>query len=782
MGALGRNMTAQGYSQGVTLAVQLGSVPLLIGAWGLERYGVWLLLTAVPAYLAFCDFGFTFVAKNEMSMQVARGDRDGAQRVYQSVFLLLLLVSGALLAALLPLVWLLPLAALFNLGADSEATARQVLTLQIGGVLLYQFFLLSCAGLRCEGRAATEAGLAATARLAEAAAVLTAALTGAGLVPAAVAGFLARVGALVVTRLWLRQVAPWLRLGVRQAQAEQLRALAGPSLSYMAVPLGHALLLHAPVILLGAVAQPAVIALYSVTRTVARLGIAGGNMLVQAFTPEYSRAFGQRDAARFQTLTRRHLQAAFAGTALYLFLAPVVLPAGVAYLSRGTLVAEPWLAGLLVAAVVAEIGWTTAFSAVAAVNAHRHVARWFLTAALLAMAIAVVDPQPVRLALLVLVAHMATVLPAVVALRSTGRGLTPDRGLRILFLALSTYSGTGGLQRFNQRLVTSLMRQAEAEAWHLRLFLRGDRAEDIPPHLRPLARTLRPGTLLTFLACAAKSDVLLIGHVNLLPLAWLAKRLRPGLRLVLFAHGVEVWGEPAFRRRRFGEGLMLRSVTHIAAVSHHTAGRMAQAYGLAPGRFRIFPNTIDLPDVPRPEKEGRDGFLTVTRLGAHDREKHVDQVLRALALLPEGKLEIVGDGPLRPGLERLAQDLGLSARVCFHGRVPDARLAELYDAAQAFVLPSSKEGFGIVYLEAWAHGLPVICSNAGAAPEIVHDGRDGLIVDPADTAQLAACMRRLAQDHACARRLAHAGLRKIRGTYLGENLDKNLRQLLKEGG
>src|ERR1700751_6172445 len=87
---LGRNLTAQAYSQVETLGIQLATIPLLIHAWGVSHYGVWLTLTAIPTYLAFSDFGFTFIAKNDMAARVARGDRSGARETYHSVQLLLL--------------------------------------------------------------------------------------------------------------------------------------------------------------------------------------------------------------------------------------------------------------------------------------------------------------------------------------------------------------------------------------------------------------------------------------------------------------------------------------------------------------------------------------------------------------------------------------------------------------------------------------------------------------------------------------------------------------------
>ncbi len=777
MRAIARNLTAQGYAQVVTLAVQLGTVPLLIAAWGLEAFGVWLLLTAVPVCLAFCDFGFTFVIKNEMAMQVAAGDRDAALRSYQSVLALLLAILGAVLPLALLLIWLVPVDEVFNLGDLPASVVQAGLMLQAANALIYQLFLLLCAGLRCEGFAAEETFIAATARLAEAAAVVATALAGGGLSEAAGAGLAVRVVALVALWLWLRRRVPWLRLGMEQAQGAVLRRMAGPALGYMAVPLAQALLIQAPVILLAAVAQPAVVALYGVTRTVARLGVAGANVLSHSFTPEYSFARGRADAARFRRLWRLHLRLTLLGLGAYLALAPWVLPLGVTYLSGGTLVPDSMLSGLLTGAVAAELFWAAAFSPMAAVNAHRRVARIFLWLSLSMVAAAAVAPGPAMLAGAVLMVHL---LMAGICRHALCHVL-PRRGMRrVVFLGLTTYAQTGGLQRFNRRLIDSLHRQTGAEGWQPHAILRNDDPDQVPKALRPIV--LVPGrqfkALFRTLREVLRADVLLLGHVNLIPLGWLARMLNPGLRLVLFAHGIEVWGERAYRKPRLFEAWMLRSCDRIAAVSGFTAQRMAQVYGLPTGCFTVFPNTID--GVVTGAEGSRTGFLAVTRLAGHDRAKHLDKVLQALALLPGERLTIVGDGPLRPELEALARELGLDGRVRFAGRVSDAELRRLYLGARVFVLPSSKEGFGIVYLEAWAHGLPVICSTEGAAPEVVRDGVEGFSVAPDDVAALADRMRRLAGSDSLCRQMAAAGQARIAGHYRGVHLDANLRALLKE--
>lgn len=351
----------------------------------------------------------------------------------------------------------------------------------------------------------------------------------------------------------------------------------------------------------------------------------------------------------------------------------------------------------------------------------------------------------------------------------------------VLFLALDTYSRVGGLQRFNRRVVTALAELADAAGSRPpRVHIMRDRPHDLPPDLAASVTAFGPsrlGFVVRSLAAARRVDVLLLGHIALLPVGWLAKRLRPGLRLVLFAHGVEVWGDAAYRRVRRHEAAMLRSVDTVAAVSRYTAARMASAFRVPPARFAILANAVDGP-LRNPPRNTQPVVLGVTRLAAHDRSKNVDRLIHAFAPLatavPDARLEIVGDGVLRPELEALAARLGLASHVAFHGAIGDAALEDCYRRARVFALPSSKEGFGIVYLEAWRHGLPVICGSEGAPREIVSHGENGFVVDPSDTAALSGALCQLLMDPTLAAEMGRRGADKVRSRFLHAHFRETL--------
>ncbi len=359
---------------------------------------------------------------------------------------------------------------------------------------------------------------------------------------------------------------------------------------------------------------------------------------------------------------------------------------------------------------------------------------------------------------------------------------------RIIFCALETFSLIGGLQNFNRRVIRHLGRLSVARsASAAEVFLLRETNEGVPDMAG--VNFNAPGQSRTrfvwlVLRNVIRCECLLLGHVNLLPLAFLAKFLRPSLLIVLFVHGDEVWNDPTHRAMRFYEPWLLKCVTRIASVSNYTAQRMADAFSVPKEKFCQFPNAVDVINCALPNFLDGPSVLSVTRMGHGDREKNIDKVLQAVSLIlpdiPNLRYNIVGDGEMRPELEMHAKELGIADSVHFYGRVNDDALQQAYENATLFVLPSSKEGFGIVYLEAWQHGLPVICSVKGASSEIVSDGFDGFAVDPDNVSALAERMKLLLGDRSLAQLFGSRGREKVFARYLDTAFADRLEIILKK--
>jgi glycosyltransferase involved in cell wall biosynthesis len=200
----------------------------------------------------------------------------------------------------------------------------------------------------------------------------------------------------------------------------------------------------------------------------------------------------------------------------------------------------------------------------------------------------------------------------------------------------------------------------------------------------------------------------------------------------------------------------LRLARHVLVPSPHTAAILTSEYGVAPGDITIVrPGT----DRPRGPSTPVDPPLILSVGIQHPRKGH-DKLLRALAQVTDldWRAVIVGspyDPPHAADLAALHAELGLGARVTFAGRVSSERLSELYRSATIFALATRYEGYGIVFDEALAHGLPIVTCRTGAVPQTVPP-EAGLLVLPEDPEAFAGALRTLIEDRATRARLAAA--------------------------
>jgi phosphatidylinositol alpha-1,6-mannosyltransferase len=197
---------------------------------------------------------------------------------------------------------------------------------------------------------------------------------------------------------------------------------------------------------------------------------------------------------------------------------------------------------------------------------------------------------------------------------------------------------------------------------------------------------------------------------------------------------------------------LARKVDAFVAVSGFTREKFCGWSGVSFERGHVLPNCIQLEKygagsrkadlLKRYRLEGRKVIMTLGRLSADERYKGIDEVLEVLPALvkdlPNLTYFIAGDGTDRRRLEQKVAALNLSKHVTFAGRISEEEKADHFRLADAFVMPGFGEGFGIVYLEAMACGIPVVASKADASREAVRDGELGIIVDPRNPEDLKA--------------------------------------------
>ena len=180
------------------------------------------------------------------------------------------------------------------------------------------------------------------------------------------------------------------------------------------------------------------------------------------------------------------------------------------------------------------------------------------------------------------------------------------------------------------------------------------------------------------------------------------------------------------------------------------------------------------PESDRRSDGGGELILSVTRLSRADREgKGIDLVLQALPAVferfPAARYMVVGGGGDLPRLAGVVRSLGLERRTELTGARRDAALQSAYADADVFVLPTQVEGFGVVFLEAMYHRLPVVAVRAAATPEVVEHGVTGLLVSPGESGELAAALVTLLSDAGRRRAMGEAGRRRVEQRYCFEH-------------
>jgi len=362
------------------------------------------------------------------------------------------------------------------------------------------------------------------------------------------------------------------------------------------------------------------------------------------------------------------------------------------------------------------------------------------------------------------------------------------RPVRVFLVATEFFRSYGGIQYINRLLVRAFCEIGRNTPLDLEVFSFIDGPEHFPSARRRGANVRwhgarrKRGDIAWKLAkrlASARPDLVLFTHVSLLPLAELVRAVAPGARVAALAHGAEVW-QPL-------EGLVARALPRVDSFtcpSAFTANKLHEVQGISSHRITMIPHGLDpewaqecgarSPESDRRSDGGGELILSVTRLSRADREgKGIDLVLQALPAVferfPAARYMVVGGGGDLPRLAGVVRSLGLERRTELTGARRDAALQSAYADADVFVLPTQVEGFGVVFLEAMYHRLPVVAVRAAATPEVVEHGVTGLLVSPGESGELAAALVTLLSDAGRRRAMGEAGRRRVEQRYCFEH-------------
>jgi phosphatidylinositol alpha-1,6-mannosyltransferase len=330
---------------------------------------------------------------------------------------------------------------------------------------------------------------------------------------------------------------------------------------------------------------------------------------------------------------------------------------------------------------------------------------------------------------------------------------------RALVFLTDAFGGRGGIAQFNRDLLTSLSDDAaytKVVALPRVLF---EQSPAVPQNLdfRKQSAGGKVRYIIESLKAVARErfDVVICSHINLLPIAAAAAAAQR-VPLLLVLYGIEAWKPP-----RGLAAKLVKRASAVVAISEYTKRRFLEWSGVESSHVHVIPCCVNMKRfVVGPKRDdllkkyglcGRTVMLTVARLAGMERAKGIDEVMESLTniarKIPNISYLIVGDGSDRERLEKKAASLGLNNRVVFAGFVAEEEKVDHYRLADLYVMPGRGEGFGIVYLEALACGLPIIASSLDASAEVVLNRSFGRVVNPDRPGELkGACVEVLAEN------------------------------------
>ncbi len=331
-----------------------------------------------------------------------------------------------------------------------------------------------------------------------------------------------------------------------------------------------------------------------------------------------------------------------------------------------------------------------------------------------------------------------------------------------LFLTLRIFSATGGIEKVSRVVGKALHENNIAERSEVKVFSMYDNPGDLDEKYFPASIFKGFGkNKAAFVLAAVREGVnckqVILSHVNLLLVGYLVKKVSPKTKLVLMAHGIEIWDRfPLWRR------LMLQACDQVLAVSNYTKTRIIDAHQLPVKKIQVLNNCLDpflevnhesgkSPALLKRYGLGADNLvlITLTRLAFREQYKGYDRVVTAVGQLtkqyPSLRYLIVGKYDLaeKNRMDALIKEQGLMDNIIFTGFIPEDELAAHYNLGDCYIMPSKKEGFGIVFIEAMFYGKPVIAGNKDGSVDALDHGKFGVLVDPDNQQEITNAIRQV---------------------------------------
>ena len=286
------------------------------------------------------------------------------------------------------------------------------------------------------------------------------------------------------------------------------------------------------------------------------------------------------------------------------------------------------------------------------------------------------------------------------------------------------------------------------------------------------------------LVSSLKADKVIFGHINFSFLGFLMNLFKRKQERYLVVHGVEAWCKFSLLKK-----IGLNYIQNILSVSKYTRDEMIKHNKIKDSKFHIFLNTLDPLYIETVQKNNLNSLslpsgkmiLCVSRL-EKDSYKNVDLLIKAmpevLKNIQDAFCVIVGTGSGRKRLEDLSKSLNLEKKVFFTGKADLKSLPLYLKKNDVFVLPSTGEGFGIVFLEAMYFEKPCIGARSGGVPEVIEDGRTGYLVEPNDINDLSSKIIKLLSDKELSQQMGKEGKVRLEEKFSFEAFKERLRGII----
>ncbi len=314
------------------------------------------------------------------------------------------------------------------------------------------------------------------------------------------------------------------------------------------------------------------------------------------------------------------------------------------------------------------------------------------------------------------------------------RNITIKKGMKnVVFLNFSTFEKKGGIETVNKSVCFILSNLSKSGKIKFKSYSLFDKKVDCR-YSNVNMYFAFSGSKYKFIIYSIlgsfNSNYLILSHINLMPIALIIKLINPSIKILLYAHGIEIWKKLPY--------IFLKKIYRIIAVSDFTKRKICFYNKFDPSRIIVIHNTLEpFFDFKILQNNYDENYkiITLARASFEEQYKGYDLIIEVLNELSKKihniKYELAGpiDFKEKLRIEALIEKYGVGNRVNLRGLIPSKDLTNFYANADLFVMPSTNEGFGIVFIESLACGTRIITSNIDGSREIVKNNIIGYSID-----------------------------------------------------